>query len=385
MAANITILCDFDVSKRPRPSRLITMLKPFYTISVIAKQCTPIAGVRSFSFPALPTASSRTPAQNQAIVMHCQNGAFENLIFTPNRLPIRDYLAMLPPQQLLIVEDITLLPFALEYRARHKDTKILIDLREYYPLEYEDSKEWLASFGLFFRHLCEVYLPQVDGALCVSSGIAQKYYESFGVRSKVFLSLPPFAPLNPTPLSAPIQILYHGFVSPDRSSTNLISLAHKLPSEYRLYAMVLSNQPAFLHSLRAAAPKNLVFVPPVSLEEIVPFSNAFDIGLIPFFPTTFNLVHCLPNKFFEYIQARLCILSTPLDEIKQFISQQQCGVCAKECSVDSLLEALSSLTHEEIIAYKSRSHDIAHTYSMESNTKRIVHIVAELLEHKGSC
>ncbi|WP_394951520.1 capsular biosynthesis protein [uncultured Helicobacter sp.] len=379
MVANITILCDFDASKRPRPARLIAMLKEIHTLSVIAKECTPITGVRSFSFPALHTAKDRTPAQEQIIKAHCQNGAFENLIFTPNRLCIREHLSSLPPQQLLIVEDITLLPFALEYRARYKETKVLIDLREYYPLEYEDNKEWLASFGLFFQHLCEVYLPQVDGALCVSEGISRKYYERFGVQSLVFLSLPPFFDLTPTPLSSPIKILYHGFVSPDRSSTNLIEFAQKLPSDYTLYAMVLSNQPEFFRSLRENAPSNLVFLPPVSLEEIVPFSNAFDIGLIPFFPTTFNLAHCLPNKFFEYLQARLCILSTPLSEIGQFVSQQHCGVCAREFSVDSLLRALTSLSREDILAHKHRAHELAHTFSMECNITKIRHIVMELL------
>lgn len=379
MAANITILCDFDASKRPRPARLIAMLKEIHTLSVIAKECTPIAGVNCFSFPALPTAKDRTQKQNQLIASHCQNGAFEQLIFTPNRLLIRDHLASLPPQQLLIVEDITLLPFALEYRAHYKEAKVLIDLREYYPLEYENSKEWLESFGLFFQHLCAVYLPQVDGAICVSEGIARKYYENFGVRSKVFLSLPPFFALEPTPLHTHIKILYHGFVSPDRSSENLISLARKLPSEYALYAMVLSNQPDFLRSLRESAPSNLVFLPPVRLESIVPFSNAFDIGLVPFFPTTFNLMHCLPNKLFEYLQARLCILSTPLSEIKRFVSTQRCGVCAGDFSVDSLLDSLLLLSREEILAHKHRAHELAHTFSMERNTAEIRHIVTQII------
>ena len=378
-AANITILCDFDASRRPRPARLIAMLREIHTLSVIAKECTPIDGVQCFSFPAMPTAKDRTPAQNEILKNHCQNGAFENLIFTPNRLLIREYLASLPPQQLLIVEDITLLPFALQYRTQHRGAKVLIDLREYYPLEYEDSKEWLESFGLFFQHLCEVYLPQVDGALCVSEGIARKYYESFGVRSRVFLSLPPFFALTPTPLHTPIKILYHGFVSPDRSSANLIELARKLPSGYVRYVMALSNQPEFFRSLKERAPSNLIFLPPVRLESIVPFSNAFDIGLIPFFPTTFNLEHCLPNKLFEYLQARLCILSTPLSEIARFVSTQCCGVCARESSTDSLLSALAALSREEILAHKARAHELAHTFSTQRNTAEIRCIVEQIL------
>lgn len=384
----ITLLCDYDVLKRPRPYRLLQMLQEIggFHLSVIAKECSPLQGIKTFSFPPLPTAKERTREQNDALKQWCQKGAFEKLIFTPNRLKIREFLCELPFQDLLIIEDITLLPFALESKKHARCGKVLIDLREYYPLEYENDKEWLEGFGLFFRHLCEVYLPEVDYALCVSEGLLRRYKAEFGVQGEVFLSLPEFVPARNLALSKraqdkEISLLYHGFVSADRSSENLLELAKKLPARYKLYLMALSNQPQFLHSLqeRAKGIKNLVFLPPVPMGEIVNFSARFCIGLIPFFPTTFNLMHCMPNKLFEYLQARLCILTTPLESVGAFVKENQCGIVAEDFSVDSLINTLQLLSCADIASIKAHNESLAQKYSTQANIPRLKAILQRIL------
>ena len=176
-----------------------------------------------------------------------------------------------------------------------------------------------------------------------------------------------------------IKILYHGFVSPDRSSTNLLGFAHKLPRDYILYAMVLSNQPAFLHSLRAQAPSNLVFLPPVLIEEIVPFSNAFDIGLIPFSPRPLILSIVCQIKFLNTSKCAFVSSQHLLVRYSILYPRSKCGVRAKDFSVDSLLDSLLLFSREEIMAHKRRIHELAHTFSMEHNTAEIRHIVAGLL------
>ncbi|MGI0406650.1 capsular biosynthesis protein [Helicobacter himalayensis] len=384
----ITILCDCDVLKRPRPYRLLRMLQEIggFNLSVIAKECSSIQGVKSFSFPPLPTAKERTKEQDDTLRQWCQKGAFEKLIFTSNRLKIREFLRELPFQDLLIVEDITLLPFALESKKHARCGKVLIDLREYYPLEYENSKEWLEGFGLFFKHLCEVYLPEVDYALCVSEGLLRRYKAEFGIQGEVFLSLPKFVPARNLALSAraqskEISLLYHGFVSADRSSENLLELAKKLPAHYKLYLMVLSNQPQFLYFLqeRAKGIENLVFLPPVSMGEIVNFSARFCIGLIPFFPTTFNLMYCMPNKLFEYLQARLCVLTTPLESVGAFVKKNQCGIVAEDFSVDSLVKVLQHLSVEDIASIKAHNESLAQKYSTQANIPRLKAILQRIL------
>lgn len=378
---NITLLCDHDVLKRPRPFRILEMLKQIggFELSVIARECSQIQDIATFSFPPLPTQKQRSQEESKKLFELCKNREFDKLIFTPNRLKIPEILHSLPPQDLLIVEDITLLPFAFQEKQR-RGGKILIDLREYYPLEYENSQEWLEGFGKFFTYLCEEYLSEVDYALCVSEGILARYQKEFGIEGEVFLSLPPYFEADCPRIQSHISIIYHGFVSPDRSSANLLEFAKSLPYSYKLYLLALSNQPNFLESLQEKAHtiKNLIFLPPVAMNEIIPSTRGFDIGLIPFMPTTFNLKYCMPNKLFEYIQAGLCVLSTPLPEIKHFLDSNKCGVVARDFSISCLLETLLALSKDEILEYKNRSLAIRKTYSLNENLTRLEKILYKL-------
>lgn len=385
MKRRITILCDHDATKKPRSNRLLQMLdsSDLFILSVIHKtqDSHTNKNINFFSFPLDKTSKQRTPSENERILNHCKNNNFNPLIFTPNRASIKKILDSLPLQDLLILEDITLLPFATEYKKINKSCKILIDLREFYPLEYDNDKNWLNGLGKLFAHLCDKYLPQVDFALSVSSSFVEKYKKNYGIKCELFYSMPPMANLAPKPTNPQdIKIIYHGFISKDRSSENLLHLARNLPPNFKLFAMVLSNIKGYLEGFvnEAKNLKALQILPPVSLESIVPFCNQFDIGLIPFAPSTFNLTHCMPNKFFEYMQSRLMILSTPLQDIKAFLSQYPFGECSSAYSVDSMLDSLKKLDSTKIDTYKLNAHKLSSQFNTTSNAKKIIEIINNL-------
>ena len=395
----LTLLCDHDITKKPRSSRMLQMLcgsrdKTLeFKINVIAKACENLESIphiskniKLFSFPADKTSKRRSHRENMLIQERCQKGDFESLIYISTRSYIKSFLDSLPIQDLLIVEDITLLPFACDYKRHFPSCQILIDLREFYPLEYENDCQWLLGLGRLFKHLCETYLPYVDLALSVSEGLCERYRYDYGIECEVFYSLPPYYPLSPhfTPKTN-IKILYHGFISPDRSSFELLDLGRKLlelGNTYKLFVMALSNQKGFLESFcdQAQEIPTLEVLPPIKMQDIIPFSASFDIGLIPFKPTTFNLSHCMPNKFFEYLQARLCIVSTPLEDISKFLKQYSFGVCSNGSEVDCIFQTLSNLSPSLIDTFKMHAHQNALQWSMLSNQDRILHIIQNLLK-----
>ncbi|PAF49540.1 hypothetical protein BKH41_02435 [Helicobacter sp. 12S02232-10] len=381
MKRKIAILCDFDVMKRPRPFRLVQMLQEKYEIFCIAKECATIKGVKCFSFPASKTSKERTKEENEAILNHCRNKNFDALIDTSNRKIITEILANLPDLDLIVVEDIPLLPFATRYVHRHSNTKILVDLREYYPLEYQNDALWMETFGVFFAHLCEEYLPKVDYAISVNERIAKKYQEVFGISCEAFYSLPPFYPLLPSKTSHKIQIIYHGFLSFDRNSENLLEIAKRLDPKFCLNIMGLSNQKGFLESLQTEAKKlpNVNFLPPVAMEDIIPFCNRFDIGIITLPPNGFNNINALPNKFFEYIQSRLCVVSYPSPEIKALISDKGIGKSALDFDPQSIASVLNAMDKKSIWNYKLASSQSALELSLQTNKPKIIRIIESVL------
>ncbi|BDB63891.1 hypothetical protein T36_0338 [Helicobacter cinaedi] len=391
----ISLLCDHNITQKPRSSRMLQLLDMIrqegakLNLSVIAKACDKSAfealGIESrlLCFERDKSSKERTQQENELILQYCQSGNFAPLIYTPNRKSIPHLLDSLPPQDVLIVEDITLLPFAREYKKNNPQCKILIDLREFYPLEYENDEMWLQGLGRFFAYLCEQYLPCVDVAISVSEGLCERYKSDFGIACELFYSLPPFFDCKPKPtLEREIKILYHGFISPDRSSMELLNLAQSLlESPYKLYVMALSNQKGFLESFQSKASEipSLELLPPVALGEIIPVSVDYDIGLIPFKPTTFNLAHCMPNKLFEYLQARLAILSTPLQDMSHFLNTHKCGIITNGFESSDIFLALTRHTKDDIDRLKHNAHLVAQKWHLDMNLKILKNVLGDVL------
>lgn len=384
--AKIAILCDSNPLSKPRPARLIEMLSLDHQLYIFGKDIPPQPKQNNptfFSFPPSKSASERTAQEEKELRKKCYQKDFHSLIFTPNRLILRSNLLAKPNLELLIVEDITLLPFALEYKSHNPHCKTIIDLREFYPLEYENNQEWLETLGAFFTYLCQTYLPKVDFALTVSRGLAQKYKEAFNLSPTLFLSLPPYHHLTPS-TNTTLELIYHGLISPDRESENLLEIAKGLKEGIHLNLMILSNQPKFLQDFKAKASmhRNITLHPPVPLQSIIPFCNRFDLGLITLQPNSFNNTHALPNKFFEYIQSRLGVISTPLPSITPMIHQYNIGKCSQSFKPDSIIHTLNSLTQEEIHSFKQNAHQASQTLNTQTNQTKILQIINTLLKEQ---
>lgn len=377
---NIAILCDSNPFGKPRPARLIEMLKGHYSLFVYGRGIEEKEGLQTFSFPLSKSSSARSEEENQAIKEACLRQDFDFLLYTKERKVLQDCLLHTPNLSLLIVEDITLLPFALSYKEQNPKSKVMIDLREFYPLEYENDPLWLKTFGAFFEYLCSNFLHKVDFALTVSEGIAQKYAQTYGLHCTLFLSLPPYFPLTPSQ-NENIKLIYHGLISSDRESENLLEIAKHLRDDIEMNLMVLSNHSQFLQEFKNEAQSipNLSLLPPIRLEEIIPFTSQFDVGLITLKPNGFNNTHALPNKFFEYIQARLALITTPLPSIAPLIESYKLGKCSSSFSTSSVIEAINSLDLKEVQNYKQNSHIASKSLNLTSNQAKILNIIQTLL------
>lgn len=377
----IGILCDSNPFSKPRPARMIEMLKDHYPLFVFGRGIE--ESERVLSFPLSKSSSQRSDEENNAILKACLEKNFDFLLHTKERQIFQDKLLSTPSLSLLIVEDITLLPFALSYKEKNPKCKVMIDLREFYPLEYENDPSWLRSFGAFFEYLCSHFLHKVDFALTVSEGIAKKYQEVYSLPCTLFLSLPPYYPLTPAQ-NTTIRLIYHGLISSDRESENLLEIARNLRSGIEMNLMVLSNHTQFLQDFKNEAQNipNLSLLPPVRLEEIIPFTSQFDVGLITLKPNGFNNTNALPNKFFEYIQARLALLTTPLPSLAPMIERYKIGKCSSDFSTSSLIESINSLSLEEVQTYKQNSHIASEELNLTHNQAKILNIIQTLLGEK---
>ena len=235
---------------------------------------------------------------------------------------------------LLIVEDPQLLALAFKIKGKGK---ILFDAREYYPRQNE-GELWFDLFEKRRRiQLCRDYLTRCDAVVTVSEGLRREYQKEFGISAEVYRSTSSYVdfPVHPTKPHN-IRMVYHGIANRNRRLENLIKVVSLLDERFSL-DLILTGNPRYQQELRckAASMKRVSFPAPVAFEEIIPTIGKYDIGFFYCEPATFNLGNCLPNKFFEFLQARLMIAIGPSPDMAELVNKYGCCVVSEKFSVQS--------------------------------------------------
>lgn len=279
---------------------------------------------------------------------------------------------------LFIVEDLQLLPLVFEVR---QGGKVLFDAREYYPRQNE-GELWFDMFDSRRRvQLCSCYMTRCDAVITVSEGLRREYFDEFGISAGVYRGTPNHVDLpvhNTDPRC--IRMVYHGAANRNRRIENLIDIVSLLDDRFSLDLILVGN-PRYRQELRrkAADMKRINFIEPVGFEEIIPTIAKYDIGFFYCEPVTFNLANCLPNKFFEYIQARLMIAIGPSPDMAEIVHEYQCGIVAEEFSVHSMAKAFNALTADDIDEYKRNSDKAARELCFEKESGKLVSILKKLV------
>jgi glycosyltransferase involved in cell wall biosynthesis len=285
---------------------------------------------------------------------------------------------------LIVAHDLELLPLAFDV-AKTNNAKILFDAREFYPREFENHFFWRYLLQPFNDYLCRIYLPGCDKVITVSEGIAEEYKKVYGIDAEVIMSLPNYLGIDPVrPDDNSIRLIYHGQASPDRQIDKMIEVVDYLDERFSLTLMLVS--PSKVHrlywqkivSMTKKRPR-VKIIPPIPMKDIIKFTNQYDIGIFICPPTTFNLQYARPNKFFEYIQARLLVAIGPSIEMQRIVKKYHCGIVASDFEPQSLATELNKLGSSEIMSYKESSNIAARELNASLTGERVREIIQALL------
>ena len=116
------------------------------------------------------------------------------------------------------------------------------------------------------------------------------------------------------------------------------------------------------------------------MKEIPLFINHYDIGVYILKPSNFNQKYSLPNKFFEFIQARLALAIGPSPEMEKIVKRYNLGVIASDFSPKEMAKVLNKLDKEKIDFYKNQSHKFSLELSSKHNMERLDKIIFDLLK-----
>ena len=372
---SILVMCNADPSRNPRPNRIIRFLSKTSKLTVLGAGSTQFEGIH---FVPLDTKGRRYGIGRIKRLKKLLFRQFEQVLWPEHLKQVKQKLWR-KRFHVIVVHDIDLLPLALEIK---NSARILFDAREYYPRQFEDSFLWRIFCQPLYKYLCCNYLPRADRMITVSDGIARQYANKFGVQSDVFMSLP--EPVNVEPSRVDpnrIRIIHHGNATPSRKLEVMIEVMDFVDRRFCLDLMLVDvGYDCYFRKLKKMADRrpNVSIIPPVPFESIILFTNQYDIGVFLVPPVTFNLKHTLPNKLFEFIQARLAVAIGPSVEMRKILDQYDCGIVAPDYDPRTLASALNELTTNRIVYYKTQSDRAASSLSSEVSGPKLEKIISEM-------
>ena len=285
---------------------------------------------------------------------------------------------------LVLANDIETMPLAYDLAG---GAKILFDAHEYYPRHFENKRSWRFFFMPFNQFLCKKYIPLADGMIAVAEGIAKEYEKHFQVKPQVITNAPAYQKIIPTrPDPNHIRIIHHGIANFSRKIENMIEMMDYLDERYSLDLMLMTPTQAskktreYIGKLKELNHNNskVNIIDPVRSDEIVDKIKSYDIGLFLLEPINFNYTHALPNKFFEFVQARLAVAIGPSVEMKILAEQYEFGIVSEDYQPKSLAKKIADLSVENLYQLKQRSDQAAHELNAARNKQSMLKIVRDL-------
>ncbi|MBD3322940.1 hypothetical protein GF339_00050 [candidate division KSB3 bacterium] len=291
---------------------------------------------------------------------------------------------------LLLVHDIKPLPFV---KKLHQSCEVLIDVHEYFfdsgdnissPFREPAAYFTNALLRKFDNYLLTRHFLHYTHFFTVGQRIADEYHRKMGKTFHVITSAHDHVEMSPSSIhEETIRIIHHGHASRNRKLEVMIEMMDAVDERFELDLMLTTHlsDNSYVRKLHqmAAERRNVKILPPVKPDEIVTYTNHYDIGLYLLPETNLNWKYALPNKFFEFIQARLCIAIGPSVEMARIVKEYDLGIVAEDFQPKTLANRLNALTSEQIMYHKQQCHRHARKLSSETQMEKLDKMIEGVL------
>lgn len=370
MKKRILIVTSSPLHNGPRLIREIDALKDDFDI--VAVGSTPPHD-RSISY--VPLSSIKF-----TLIERIYNKIFRQITQSPNlnKLPfvqskVKRLIEQVNPD-IVIIHSPIYIPYFINHSK--KKFKLVFNAHEFHPLEFESDIHWMHNLGVIYAHIYKNYLTQVDLMINVCDSIAERCRNDYGIDSLVVPNAAYYhSKVNPVQIQQEhIKLVHHGAAIKEREIELMIEATLLMDDHYSLYLVLTPADENYLNGLKSKYKgfSRIHFVDPVSFDRIIPFINQFDIGIFNLPPKNYNYLVALPNKLFEFVQARLCIVVSPSPEMKSFVEKHNVGVVSDSFSPESFKESIAKLTPEMIMYYKNESDKKA--LELSNNSYRLMYL-----------
>lgn len=298
---------------------------------------------------------------------------------SPAERAVRDAVLQSGTYQLVVANDARALPLAF---AASKSAPIWADMHEWAEEENATSLPWRVLVGPYMASLCRRYLGQTAAVSTVGRTLASLYELHYGVPEPVVIrNASPHLDLQPSPLeSRRVRLVHSGIAVPERNIEALIDAVQLIDERFTL-DLYLIGTPRYIERLRkrAGGCERIRFKDPVPTVELPGVLNRYDLGVYLLPIRSINHRFMLPNKFFEFVQARIGLVFGPSQETDRLIADHGLGVVLPGWEATDLATTLSTLEDSDILRFKAGAHRASRELSSIRDQTAIRNLVAGIV------
>jgi hypothetical protein len=268
----------------------------------------------------------------------------------------------------VLANDVDTAGLALELGARKG---VHLDLHEFAPLQNTEMLRFRLFVAPFLSWQLRRFASKATSTTTVCRSLAEKYESSFGFLPGVVTNAAPYAALTPKAVSHPLRVVHAGAALANRKLDLLVEAFEGLESTATLDLYLTPNDRAHLEMLRHRSDgmANVTFHDAVPYTELLTTLNNYDLGVHLLAPTNFNNRFALPNKFFDYVQARLGLIIGPSPEMARLLTEYDLGVITSDFTAEALRDSVLRISTDEVTRWKSNADASARELSAESQVE----------------
>lgn len=373
-AGRVLVVYLGELANVARVRRHVEFLRTDYEVVVAAWG--PDPGIDGTEFIELPTSGqSRVAAAGRTALRRA--GRYDQAYWhDPRMRHWRSLIAAALPLDAILVNHLAAVPLAL---AVERSVPVIFDAHEHWTSE---SVSWSRRQRLSMRAahdwIVDRHVPRTAGMMTVSAGIAREFHARCGVSPRLVTNAPFFQDLRPTAVSEHIRLVHVGLADERRRLEDTIEAVAMLDERFSM-DLILGRDNAYRRRLEQLASRHprIRVLPPVPSRELLSVANRYDVGVFLLPGQNPNQVHVLPNKLFDYIQARLAVAIGPSGEMAAIVREWECGVVSESFEPASLAASLATLDGAAVERMKANADRAAQVLTAEGNRDVVRELVGE--------
>lgn len=360
-----------------RVLRQLSVLREFGDVTTVGYGAKPEGVARHIAVPDDAPSLPQTVGGVARLALHLHR-AVE--LRSPGERAVLEQTVKSGPYDLIVANDARALPLAF---AAAGEALVLADMHEWAPQERATIPVWRVLVGPYMTHLCRRYLPRAAAVTTVSSGLVRLYHDQFGVHPELVRNAADLQQLSPSAVDPDrIRLVHSGTADPDRNIMELIEAVERLGDRFTLDLYLIEVPGGHLDEIRArvADSPRVTLHDPVRPTELPRVLNQYDLGVFLFPLVTLSKRYHLPNKFFDFVQARLGLVFSSAPEIDARVQKHGLGLITEDTTSDALVSTLRDITEADVARFKQAADEAAEALSSAADRATQRALISRLLE-----